>query len=261
MNQFTEEELRKWLEAEIALKTVELMEKNQELETAMKKLESLDKTKNEFLRIISHEIRTPLNGIKGSIFLLKEGIVDPVQQEFVEMLETSISRLDHFALTALQIAGLQSSGKPLEKSMVTLREITAELNSFKDRHAKPVQFEIDTDPSITDLAVNKNLFLTALINIYRNAIHFSPPEGKIRMTVTREEEGIHLVLTDEGPGFSEAVLLHKFEPFVTGETHMDENPGLSLALVKYIIEAHGGKADLYNQATGGAVVDFFIPAT
>ncbi len=259
MEGFTQEEVQKWLEAEIALKTVELMEKNEELETALRKLEVLDKTKNEFLQIISHEIRTPLNGIHGSLYLLKDELNDPVQKEFFDLLEISIRRLEHFARTALQIVQLQAGGRRPEKELLPVKDLIREIESFTNSEGKVTTAEYHIDPDIVSIPVNRSLFLTALIRIYRNAVKFSPDAGVITTTVTREEEGIHFIITDQGPGFPEDVLLHKFEPFVTAETHIDENPGLSLVLVRYVVEAHGGKIDIYNLARGGGAVDFYIP--
>lgn len=259
MNGFNSDEARKWLEAEVALKTVELMEKNQELETALKKLELLDKTKNEFLRIISHEIRTPLNGIKGTVYLLKDMVILQEQEGLLEMLETSVERLDHFAFTALQIAQLQATGRSLAKQSYLLQELLNEVKSFLDPAKKKLKIDINVPPGETILPVNKPLFITGLIKIFENAIHFSPEGGTVSLKATQEEEGLHFLITDEGPGFGPDVLLHKFELFVTDNQHVDQNPGMSLYLVKFIVEAHGGKIDLYNRQPKGAVIDFYMP--
>ncbi len=100
---------------------------------------------------------------------------------------------------------------------------------------------------------------TGLSKLFDNSIRYSPLGSRVTVRVSDQAGGIRLMVMDEGPGFSDEVLLRKFELFVTGDTHVDKNPGLSLPLVKFIIEAHDGKIDLYNNPSGGAVVDFSIP--
>ena len=249
----------KWLEAEVGLKTLELHETNLELTAALKKLETLDRTKNEFLQIISHEIRTPLNGMVGSVMMLKELATTTEQAEFFELLEISIQRLQGFAMTAMHIAQLQTLGKNLPRQPVLLVEILDEIRTNIDfaRHRR--NFTIATPPGLAPLMIDKSLFISALTKILENSVRFTPVDGIISLRVNPESDGLHFSITDNGPGFPEDVILHKFEPFVSGNTHVDQNPAMSLSLVKFIIEAHGGKIDIRNQISGGAVVDFYIP--
>ena len=101
--------------------------------------------------------------------------------------------------------------------------------------------------------------MTALVKLLDNSVRFSPQDSTITLKVQKTNNGVHFKLSDQGPGFSAEVLLRKFELFVTGETHIDKNPGMSLPLVKFIIEVHGGDIDLYNNPAGGAAVEFYIP--
>jgi len=252
-------DINKWLEAEVALKTLELHEKNQELEQAFSKLESLDKTKNEFLKIISHEIRTPLNGILGASFLLKEMANTAEQKEFFEMFDISIRRLESFAFTALQIAELQALNNQPPKKPCMVTEIMDEINKIIGFEQHKRSLVINISQGTGAIMVNKVLFITALTKIFENSMRFCPISGTVTVAVTREIEGTHFVISDDGPGFPQEVLLRKFEPFVTGVSYVDSNPGMSLYMVKFIIEGHGGKIDIYNGKPNGAVVDFFIP--
>ncbi len=248
----------KWLEAEVALKTVELQERNQELQNALAKLQTLDSSKNNFLKIISHEIRTPLNGIVGASYLLKLMADTPDKKEFFDMFEISIKRLENFSYVALQITDLQVNTGQVPRQPVQLANLLAEARNISiiEHHHR---FTLETNDINQTIAVNKVLFVTALTKLFDNSIRFSPQGSTISLQVIPQSEGIRFKLMDQGPGFSEEVLLRKFELFVTGEAHTDKNPGLSLPLVKFIIEGHGGKIDLYNSPSGGAVVEFFIP--
>lgn len=251
-------DVNKWLHAEVSMKTLELMEKNQELQNVLTKVETLDKSKDNFLKIISHEIRTPLNGIIGASFLLKTMATSPEQKEFFDMLDISLKRLESFSYAALQITQLQASGKQFPKQQVEVVGLVEEAKTIA-LAGQQRQFALES-ADIPPLNVNKELFLTALVKLLDNSIRYTPLGSIITLKVQQRLNGIHFTLMDQGPGFSPEVLLRKFELFVTGETHVDKNPGMSLPLVKFIIEVHGGSIDLYNNPGGGAVVEFYIPS-
>jgi signal transduction histidine kinase len=253
------QDTKKWLNAEIGLKTLELHEKNLELEEALNRVESLNQTKSEFLRIVSHELRTPLNGIIGTAYLLKDMAKTPEQIELMDLLDVSVRRLEAFAYTALQISELQAMNSRLKKTPVMLPEYLEEVKQIIGFEKHNRMLRINNSCSGNPVMINKPLLTTALTRIFDNAVRFSPVNSEINLTTTTEAEGTHFVITDEGPGFAGEILLRKFEPFVTAESHVDQNPGMSLALVRFIIEAHGGKIDLFNTRQGGAMVDFFIP--
>jgi two-component system sensor histidine kinase GlrK len=191
--------------------------------------------------------------------LLKDLANTDEQKEFFELLDISIHRLESFALTAVQIAELQTLQSKLSKAPVHLNALIGEIGkviNFEQHHRK---LSVKTNIGNEVIFVNRALFITALTKIFENAVRFSPMDGVITMTVTPESDGIHFVIEDEGPGFPHEVLLHKFEPFVSGDTHIDQNPAISLSMVRFIIEAHGGKIDIFNPRTGGAAVDFYLP--
>ena len=248
----------KWLQSEVDLKTVQLQDRNLELQNALSKLQTLDSSKNNFLKIISHEIRTPLNGIIGATFLLRQMADTADKKEFFDMFEISIKRLENFSFSALQITELQANTGQVPRQQIGMHELFNEAKNISLIEQHRV-FSLESADLNRMLFVNKALFLTALVKLFDNSIRYSPQDSRVTVRVSEQVGGIRFMVMDEGPGFSDEVLLRKFELFVTGETHVDKNPGLSLPLVKFIIEAHGGKIDLYNNPSGGAVVDFTIP--
>lgn len=252
-------DLNKWLQAEVAMKTLELSEVNQELQETLGKVENLDKSKDNFLRIISHEIRTPLNGIIGASSLLRSMITDPEQEEFFKMLEISLHRLENFSFAALQITELQARSSDLSRTSVDVAEMIEEaaLITHIGEHRLFVKDLAGINPP---LQANKVLMVTALVKLFDNAIRYSPQGSEVRVEVKPQTDGIRFRITDRGPGFSPEVLSEKFGLFVTGVTHTDMNPGMSLTLVKFIIGRHGGKIDLFNHPEhGGALVEFYLP--
>lgn len=252
-------DVNKWLQSEVTAKTLELQEMNKELQHTLTKIETLDKSKDNFLKIISHEIRTPLNGIIGASFLLRSMATTPDQEEFFDMLDISLKRLESFSFAALQITELQARSNKLPRTEETIQSLIDEAKLITHiEQQRTLMVESGDFPE--RIPVNKVLMTTALVKLLDNAIRFSPQGSKVTIGINSDPGGgVRFRISDEGTGFPDEVLLRKFELFVTGETHVDKNPGLSLPLVKFIIESHGGKIDLYNNPTGGAVVEFYIP--
>lgn len=208
---------------------------------------------------MSHEIRTPMNAIIGASFLLRSMAKTPDQLEFFDMLDISLKRLESFSYSALQITELQARSNQLPYTQETIPSLIedAKLITHIDQQRTVV---VESGALPKTISVNKVLMVTALVKILDNAIRFSPQGSKVTIGINSDSNGgVRFRISDEGTGFPYEVLLRKFELFLTGETHVDKNPGLSLPLVKFIIESHGGKIDLYNNPSGGAVVEFYIP--
>ena len=123
------------LELKVAERTAELKKSNEKLAIANEELIELDKVKMEFLNIISHEIRTPLNGIIGPIELIKNELKDSKLTKLIEILDSSVSRLEKFTLTALAITELKAGiridstkkinfNELIQNTLITFNEIS-----------------------------------------------------------------------------------------------------------------------------------------
>ena len=90
--------------------------------------------------------------------------------------------------------------------------------------------------------------------LFDNAVKYSADGGEIRVNAVMENQKVILEIKDEGRGFSNESIEKIFSLFATGEGHLDNNTGLSLALVKMIMDAHGGHIDVGNNEDKGAFV-------
>ncbi len=126
--------VNKWLEEKVNERTEQLKKANQELL-------NLDNAKAEFLQIISHEIRTPLNGIIGPLQVLKEKHETRELSELINILDTSVTRLERFSLAALTITNLRTRKHKVKKQPINMGELIdsslKELN--EDIHQKKLQ--------------------------------------------------------------------------------------------------------------------------
>lgn len=249
-----------WLEEKVAERTVELREANQQLERANRELQNLDRHKSEFLQLLSHEIRTPLNGIMGFAFLLSEDLAETSYREYLDHLNSSISRLEKFAVTALHITQLNVKGPELSFNPVYADEMIADALSAYNTQISAKNISVNTcgDALETAFLADRKLLQMALNGVVDNAVRFSPPEGHITLSADITDGMITMACTDEGPGFSEQSLLTLFKPFSSPD-HTDGYVGLDLALAKYVMEAHRGSIKVVNTPGGGAGVILSIP--
>jgi signal transduction histidine kinase len=235
----------------------QLIDKNKELERINYDLLEFDKLKMDFLSIISHEIRTPLNGIVGSVDLIKRDIGHNGFSSFpslITILDTSVSRLEKFLLSAERITQLKSQAYPIIKEITTPSSLIDSLISrSKDKFSQKrilIKKQVNSNPEIyADL----KLVSFSLDEILDNAIKHSPNEGSITINCYTHNDLVNLDIIDQGSGFSEKMLKNAFQVFVS-DNRNDLQKGLSLALIKHIMDNHCGGASISNLPEGGAKV-------
>ena len=248
-----------WLEHRVGERTRDLQVANDKLARANAELESLDEAKVDFLKIISHEINTPLNGIIGFTGILKEEMKEDAVVEMIHFLEQSARRLMDFAALSLLITELRTKHKHINPEEVDLkllnREITDELKSAGQREGKLYCVNYNARSVYAD----RDLLKKCLIAVLRNSLKFSPLAGSVVLTYTESAEDVSCRIEDEGPGFSERILNLPYQLFTFGSDYRDEDKGLSLALVKLVMDAHQGTVRLSNREHGGACVELVYP--
>ena len=241
-------ETNKWLEEKVEERTRELSEANAELRV-------LDDAKTDFLNIISHEIRTPLNGIMGFLDLLKNRIESGELKTFIEMLDLSATRLEKFATAALHITNLKVKNNQIRLEDLSINKIVeksiGEVKEHADKKGVQISYKASGKEMING---DPNLLGICFVSLLDNSINHSASGDRIQITTEKKEKFLICEITDEGSGFSEDALNNLFKLFSPGEAHIDSNKGLSLSLVKHILDAHGGKIELWNNKNKGATV-------
>jgi len=237
------------------------MAKRMALTQINKQLIEFETIKSKFLQIISHEIRTPLNGIVGSLHLLKDINTSDELSTILEMLDTSVSRLETFSITALKITELQSRTYNLKKEEINLiKEIESQLTDLSGKiHERGVRIKRSNIPEHVAINGNLNLVRICLNNILDNAVKYCTENGEIEIRVYVENQFVTCEIIDDGVGFSEETLNNLFTLFSTAGEHVDNSPGLVFPLLKLIMEAHEGKLEVKNALYGGAIVKLTFP--
>lgn len=239
-------------------KTLEdkVAERTQQLEEANSQLRSLERAKSDFLSIISHELRTPLNGIQGLIELLEDESQTNEQSEYLDYLKEASDRLVKFSEIAILVTSLKLEKYKLSYSPQRVSYLIDNiLEKFRQvADEKNVSIHTSISPEDIKISLDFDLVRSSLEGLLDNALKFSPENGCVDICAYLEDQRPVLEFRDEGPGFSEEVLAKMFHYFNSNDVMNSEGLGLSVAAVKLVMDAHGGKIDIKNRNTKGAVI-------
>lgn len=247
------------LDQKVKLRTQQLSEANHRLEKMNQQIIELDESKNEFLKLISHELRTPLNGIIGSTYLLSMNQeADDEHKEYLEMLKTSVDRLENFTYKALLITDFRLN-PTLTLSELPLSDLVKLIEH--QTHESFPQSTVQSQLLFSDqlISANQEYIQKAVKEILENVkVHASNTPLTPLITIIQNTESLQIIVRDYGPSFSEKALNNLFQPFGEGAKHADNKTGLGLAIAKHIVDAHNGELIISN-ANPGAEVTIKLP--
>ena len=256
------EDVNKALEVKVQERTQQLKVANENLEIMNSRLVELDNAKSDFLNLISHEIRTPLNGIILPIEMLKEPLSAEETKELVEILDSSVKRLEKFSLNALLITRLKTKPGEIAKKEIDIEAVIDEaLAGEKEAaDAKSIKIERRKGNIPGKLRGEAELVKKAIQNVLNNAVVFSGEGTRIDLATGSEGGAAVIVISDQGKGIPEELMQRGFEPFSRGMEYHDKSTGVGIPITKMIMEAHGGSVEIKSQANLGTSVILRLPA-
>jgi len=228
-----------------------------------KKLQQLDKLKDEFLANTSHELRTPLNGIIG----IAESLIDGATGELPEttranllMIMVSGKRLATLVNDILDFSKLKHQQLELQLKPVGLREIVDVVLTLSQPLVlnKPVQLINAISPDLPLAQADENRLQQILHNLLENAIKFTE-KGQVEISAKVMNQRLELVVSDTGIGIEEDKFSRIFESFEQAEgstARIYGGTGLGLAVTKQLVELHGG--EIWVKSTLGQGSQFFF---
>lgn len=228
-------------------------------------LEELDHLKSRFFANISHEFRTPLTLILGPASDLYQRATVPSDKEDLGLIQNNAQRLLRLVNQILDLSKLESGKYRLqlvESDIVSFtRRITASFQSL----AQGLRIDLQFETALTQLATpfDPDMLEKTLVNLLANAVKYTPPSGKITVSLQAQQDRIAVQVTDTGTGISADHLPHIFDRFYQAQTadYTTHQPstGIGLALVKELIEMHGGEIAVESTPELGTTFAFWIP--
>jgi signal transduction histidine kinase len=246
------ERLNSTLEERVAARTAELEQSVQQLRASEDQLRQqrealaeMDRHKNHFLAMLAHELRNPLQPIRTAIEIARSPKISPPDQDWSEtVIERQVNLLCRLVDDLLDASRISSGKLEVRKEAVKLAPILATavdaVKPVVDQKRQRLVVEIPNE-SIELLADSARL-TQVFFNLLNNAVKFTPAGGRIALTVSCADD-IVVRVSDDGVGIAEANLERIFEIFFQGDTRADRGHGglgLGLALVRQLVELHGG---------------------
>ncbi len=259
---------------------VKLTESNKKLSISNEELGRATRLKDEFLANMSHELRTPLNAILGMTEGLQEkvfGSINERQLKALQTVERSSNHLLELINDILDIAKVESGQMVLDFNLCNVAHLCQFSLAFIKQQAvkKRIQLETKTQLNLPSLLIDERRIRQVLINLLSNAVKFTPEGGRITLEVSQlspdpvtddfpPQHFLHIAVIDTGIGISLANIKKLFQPFIQIDSALNrqyEGTGLGLALVKRIVELHGGRVGLTSELGVGSSFTIDLPCT
>lgn len=250
-----------------------LTETNQRLAISNEDLVRATKMKDEFLANMSHELRTPLNSILGMNEALQDqvfGVVNELQIKALQTVEGSATHLLALINDILDVSKIESGQVTLDLTATGINSLCESSLVFikQQAHSKRIQVISRIPQYLPQLMLDERRIRQVLINLLNNAVKFTPEGGKITLDVTRildkdeKTSFLSFAVIDTGIGISAANISKLFQPFIQIDSALNRQyvgTGLGLALVKRIVELHGGQVKLTSELGVGSQFTVELP--
>jgi len=221
----------------------------------------------EFVAAVSHELRTPLAVIRSAADNLADGVVQEGDQarRYGALIRNESVRLSDMVEHVLEFAGADSPGRGARGPVDALDAVRSAVSGMAaliaERRAR-VEVVVPEEP----LKVNGDLshLTRAVSNLLGNALKYGGDEPRVAIRAQRGNQAVVLSVADSGSGLEPSEMSHLFEPFYRGRRASEAQipgSGLGLALVKRIVESHGGRVSAMNRSEGGSLFTIELPAS
>jgi signal transduction histidine kinase len=241
----------------------ELLEREQ---IARTEAEEANRLKDEFLATLSHELRSPLNAIVAWSHILGEPGLDPATaSRAVQAIDRNARAQARLVADILDVSQIVTGRFQMSLGPVRLSDV---IESAADTvrpaaQARGIRLELAIDPAAGPVLGDASRLQQVMWNLLSNAIRFAPVGGRVQVRMENAGSWVELSVTDDGPGIDPAFMPHVFDRFRQADsssTRRHAGLGLGLAIVRRLVELHGGTVEARNREDrSGAVLMVRLP--
>jgi PAS domain S-box-containing protein len=209
-------------------------------------LREANRMKDEFLATLSHELRTPLTAILGWVHLLRARRLDGAMTErAIEVIDRNAKAQAQLIADILDVSRIVTGKFRLEpRSVLVPPVLDAALDAVRPAaEAKRIRLQAHIEGSVGPIVADPDRVQQVIWNLLSNAVKFTPDGGRVDLRVRRAGARVEIVVEDSGTGIEPELLPHVFDRFRQGDsssTRAHGGLGLGLAIVRHIVELHGG---------------------
>ncbi len=227
----------------------------------IKKIRLENEKKQQFVDNFAHELKSPLTSIYGfAEYVAMARVPDEEKEECMRFIMDESNRMLEMAYNLMDLSEIRN--KEVNKDYFEADEFGVKLEGIlKDRLSKK-NVTLNLDIKASKIYGNKGLIESLVSNIIANGINASKENGKIDVTICKEDNETKFVIRDYGCGMSEEELQHIFEPFYRADkarSRKNGSTGLGLSVCKQIVEAHEGSIVYESERGEGTKVTIRIP--
>ncbi len=226
----------------------------------------LQRTKNDVIALVTHELRTPLTAIQGMSELLTEHEIEPESQiKMLSTINSEAKRLARMVNEYLDITRLESGAQKARFAPVNIDNLVEQTLLLLEplaagRGIKIVRRFAALPPNIN---ADAELLARAVTNVVANAIKYSPDKTTVTIETSSDERELKIIVGDEGSGISAEHLPRIFEKFYRVPRRQSAaevaGTGLGLALMREIVELHGGRINVASESPEGLLFTIILP--
>jgi signal transduction histidine kinase len=234
---------------------------------AVRKQIKLNKLKNDFIATVSHELKTPLASIRLLVDTLLEGNYKGQQQavEYFQLVSKENERLTRLVDNFLTFSRMERNKQTFEMAKAKPADVaSAAAEAVKTKfNAGRCDFQVQIADDLPDIFADRDIMVTALINLLDNAYKYSYDDKKIKLKVFSENNLVCFSVNDNGIGMTRRQIKKIFDRFYQADTSLSrrvEGTGLGLSIVKFIVDAHKGKISVDSKPGQGSTFTVKLPA-
>lgn len=222
-----------------------------------------ERLRTALLDSVTHQLRTPLTAITASITSLRSGMIqDPaIKEEMLQVIDEESIRLNRLIGQAVEMAQLDSHQVQLRLELKQIKNVIQETISEPDPILETHRIEINIPPAMPPVRIDADWIRKVVHHLLENAAKYSDDGTPIIISTEVKDSMLITSIRDHGVGIDDADKPLIFDKFYRGQSqrHRVQGTGMGLAIVRAIIEAHGGKVTVTSQRGVGSVFSFSLP--
>jgi PAS domain S-box-containing protein len=226
----------------------------------------LERQRAEFLAMLTHDIKKPLGSILACAEMVLEGVKAhglADEEELLERLRGNVTMIDSLVSNYLEFSRIETGSVTLVKMLVDIDRVLQRVRQQYETEARRRRIHLEVDSTPGALEVNADLLALERVfaNLVHNALKFTPADGYIRLTATKQGDNAVIKVTDTGSGIAPEetpFLFEKYRRFAS-QQRTQEGTGLGLAIVKALVEAHQGRVEVESTLGQGSCFSVYLP--
>jgi signal transduction histidine kinase len=226
----------------------------------------LTRLKNDLLATVSHELKTPLSSIR----LLVDTLLDAKERDdaktddYLRLVAKENARLSHLIDNFLSFSRMERGKRVFEFALISPAEIARRaVEAGGERfQTPPCRLEVESAAGVPPVMADADALVTAVVNLLDNAYKYSAGEPHIVLRTYADNGNVRFAVSDDGVGLSPRAVKRVFRPFYQVDRHLSRAAGgcgLGLSIVKFIVQAHGGRVRVESRLGQGSTFTIAIP--